>query len=71
MNNKTFNIVFWAVALLHLLAIQQDLIWVERLTKPMIVGVLIYHYFSRTRLKSSFDKKILAGLIWSWVGESH
>lgn len=69
MNNKTFNIVFWAVALLHLLAIQQDLIWVERLTKPMIVGILIYHYYRRTRLQSSFDKKILAGLIWSWIGD--
>jgi uncharacterized membrane protein YhhN len=68
-NNKTFNIVFWAVALLHLLAIHQDLMWVERLTKPMIVGVLIYHYYRRTRLQSSFDKKILAGLIWSWIGD--
>ena len=69
MNKKIFNIVFWTVALFHLLAIYQEFIWVERLTKPMIVGVLLYQYYRRTKVRAAFDKKILAGLIWSWIGD--
>ncbi|MCO6459763.1 MAG: lysoplasmalogenase [Saprospiraceae bacterium] len=69
MKVKNYYILFWVFALLHIFSEWNEFKWLEMVTKPLLVGMLIWIFYIQSGLKHPFDKKIFAGLIWSWLGD--
>jgi uncharacterized membrane protein YhhN len=70
---RTINlvIVFGLVLLIHCWGLYTGIEWMERMTKPLLLVILIGYFLSGTKQVSSGLKKwVVAALLFSWIGDN-
>jgi len=58
--------LFTLVAIVHLISISFDLVFVSLITKPLIVATLLLYYLANTKLRSIL---FVAALAFCWLGD--